>query len=284
MLPKSERGPTQCYIDESIHSSCGFVATAFVLAAGPFGQTVAEALRKAGLTPGKDEFKSGTRMDSNPKMKSARGSLLALASSKVRVAVFFGPFDKTTLGKQSLQALQSILVRNGIWPSRLSVYFDEGIFPSVREAYRLHRLFSYLRGCRIYPREDSRLRLGIQVADAVAHSFGQILKESLTGTKKLVEIGGPGTGYRKGTKVPLGWDLLMTLRRGLFTRPMVYDGKRYLAATDPVILDPIYDDPVVYGQHPVLLGWGVQVAPDAGESLRQGVERALGRIWLGCIH
>lgn len=53
---------------------------------------------------------------------------------------------------------------------------------------------------------------------------------------------------------------------------------------DPVVLDPEYDDPVIYGQHPVLLGWGVQIAPEADEVLRSGVENAFGRIWLGCIH
>jgi len=94
-----------------------------------------------------------------------------------------------------------------------------------------------------------------------------------------VEMGGPGTGYPKGTRAPIGWSLLMTLRYALMTRPMVYSGARYLPATDPVVLDP-----VIYGQNPILLGWGVQVAPEANESLRQGVEQALGRIWLGCIH
>jgi len=36
----------------------------------------------------------------------------------------------------------------------------------------------------------------------------------------------------KGTMVPLGWELLGRLRRGLLTRPMVYDGKLYPTLTD----------------------------------------------------
>lgn len=272
----SEYKITQCYVDESIQSSCGFVATAFVFAEGHFTQLVAEALSKAGLTPQKDEFRSSARMDTNPKMRVARNSLLSLANSKAKVAVFFGPFDRANLGKNSLQALQSTLVRNGIRPSRLSVYFDREIFSSVKESVRLHGLFHYLRGCRIYPVEDSRLRLGIQVADAVAHSFGQMLKEQLTGKKKLVDF--------EGTKVSLGWELLIILRYGLFTRPIVSGGKRYNYSTDPVVLDSVKDDFLKYAQHPVLLGWGVQVAPEANELLREGVEKMLGRIWLGCVH
>ena len=279
-----DRPPTHCYVDESVQTASGFVVSAFVFASGRFDQQVAKALTKAGLKPRRDEFKSSARMDANPRMRAARDGLLALAGSKTRVAVFFGPYKRAALGKHSLQALQSVLVRNGIRPSRLDVYFDEDIFSNTKEATRLHQVFHFLRSARIHPRENSRLRLGIQVADAVAHSFGQILKEELTGKPKLVEIGGPDTGYAPGTKAPLGWHLLMTLRYALMTRPMVYNGEHYVAAPDPVVLDPVNDDPVIYGQHPIMLGWGVQVAPEANDNLRQGVERALGRIWLGCIH
>ena len=273
-----------CYVDESIHDSCGFVATSFVFAGQGFERTVEEVLRDSGLSPPSQEFKSSARMDSNSNMQLARNGLLTLAGSEAKVAIFFGPFNRASLGKHTLQALQSVVVRNGINPAELSVYCDQEIFPSEKEALRLHGLFQFLSQCRIYPREDSRKRLGIQVADAVAHSFGQILKEELTGKKKLVDIGGLRTGYEEGTLAPIGWELLTTLRYGLMTRPMVQGGKPYDAAMDPVVLDPDKDDPAVYGQYPVLLGWGVQTAPEADVSLRQGVERAFGRIWLGCIH
>lgn len=276
--------PTTCYVDESIHISCGFVATALVFATRSLEGAVAAELRSAGLVPGKDEFKSRSRMDRNPRMREVRDRLIALAGSRARVAVVFGPFDRRTVGKQSLQALQSTLVRNGIRPSRVRVYFDRGIFQSAKDATRLHRLFSFLQACKIHPEEDSCIRLGIQVADAVAHSFAQVLKEKLTGRVKEVDIGGPGTGYPDGLKAPLGWSLLMSLRNALMTRPVIQGGGRYSAATDPVVLDPEFDDPVTYGQHPVLLGWGIQVAPEAADPLRQGVEQGFGKIWLGCIH
>ncbi len=285
----SNRSFTQCYIDESIHNKAGFVVTAFVFASGRFDRVVAKILSNSGLTPKQDEFKSSIRMDSNPKMRAVRDGLLTLAGSGSRVAVYIGPFDsfgfeRDNLGKHSLQALQSILLRNSIKPSRLSVYFDRDIFPSEREAIRLHNMFHYLRPCRIYPCEDSHDRLGIQVADAVAHSVAQILKEQITGKEKMVDIGGPGTGYPKKTMAPLGWELLMTFRSGLLTRPIAYESEQYDAAADPVILDPVNDDPANYLQNPVLLGWGVQVAPEADEPLRQGVEKSFGKIWLGCIH
>jgi hypothetical protein len=279
-MSDSNSRPSQCFVDESVQSSCGFVVTAFVFASGRFDRAVENALRQAGLTPYKDEFKSSARMDTNPRMRAARERLLGLAGSKARVAVFFGPYQRRELGKHSLQALQSTLVRNGIRPSRLNVYFDRDIFASPPEAVRIHGLFHFLSSAHIHPREDSRQRLGIQVADAVAHSFGQILKEELTGTPKNVEASGPSTGYAPGTRSRLGWHLLMTLRHSLLTRPMVADGGRYAVGPDPVVLDPIHDDPVNYASHPILLGWGVQIAPEADDgefpaSMRDGRGPAL---------
>src|SRR6202049_88846 len=154
----SERSyrPSQCFVDESIQSSLGFVVIAFVFSTGRFDQAVARTLREAGLTPHKDEFKSSARMDTNPRMRAARDGLLSLAGSKARVAVFFGNYrGRRELGKHSLQALQSTLVRNGIRPSRLKVYFDQDIFPSQREAVRIHRLFHFLSRTRIQAQEDS---------------------------------------------------------------------------------------------------------------------------------
>lgn len=276
--------PTHCFVDESIHESLGYVVTAFVFASGGFEDSVAGTLREAGLNAPRHEFKSSARMDANPQMRAAREGLLSLASTDAKVAVFFGPFDRQHLGRQTLQALQSVVVRNAISPSQLTVYFDEQIFLSTREASRLHSLFHSLKSCVFFPREDSRTRVGIQVADVVAHSFGQILKESLTGARKMIDIGGPETGYVEGTEAPLGWSLLMSLRHALLTRPVAYNGEPYCAESDPVVIDPERDDPVTFGQHPVLLGWGVQIAPEAGAALRQAVENELGRLWLGCIH
>lgn len=275
---------THCYIDESIHDLVGVVVTAFIFTNDTFSDAVTKALQKAGLNPPQDEFKSSARMDKNEKMRKGRENLLKLAGSNSKIAVFFGPFHRPNLGRQTFQAFQSVLIRNSIQPGPLSAHFDEEIFPSQKEADRLYALFYSLKGCKIFACEDSRICVGIQVADAIAHSFGQIIKEALTDTKKMIDIGGPNTGYPEKTEASLGWSLLMNLRYALFTRPVVDNGEPYPAASDPVIIDPMKDDPVDFGIHPILLGWGVQVAPEASNELRQAVDKELGRLWLGCIH
>jgi len=276
--------PNCCFVDESIYDALGIVVTAFVFSDSQFEKQVIEALKEAGLNVPHEEYKSSARMDSNEHMRNARDKLLSLAGNSSRIAVFFGPFSRRRLGRQTLQAVQSVLLRNSIEPSSLTIYFDQEIFPSEEEANRLKAIFHYLEGSQIHAHEDSRACVGIQVADAVAHSFGQMIKESLSGKQKMIDIGGPNTGYPAGTEAPLGWSLLMTLRYALLTRPIVYNGEQYSPQCDPVVLDPMNDDPVAFAQHPTLLGWGVQIAPESDNSLRQAVEGELGRIWLGCIH
>lgn len=283
-VKKMSRAVDRCFVDESVHDASGFVVTAFVFADATLEERVSRILIRAGLVPGTDELKSSSRMDSDPRMQAARDHVLTLANTTTKVAVFVGPYNRASIGKDCLQALQSVLVRNGLSAVPLDVYFDEGIFVSTSDAQRLQPYFRALTSVQIHHSENSRLVLGIQVADVLAHSFAQIVKAQLTGRDKEVDIGGPKTGYPEGTKAPLAWSLLMNLRYALFTRPIASAQKDYRVETDPVVLDPLHDDQVTYGQNPVLLGWGIQVAPEAGAELRVAVEKAFGRIWLGCIH
>ena len=273
-----------CYVDECMLREHGFSCIAFTFSPIDLDRAVGDALRRAGLDPETQEFKSGTYMSRNPAMQQARDEILELAGRETRVAVCFASSPAQHLGKQALQALQSVLVRNGIMASRLTVYFDNGMFASRPDAARLIQLFRPLGTCLIHTEQDSKRVRGIQVSDAVAHSFAQILREDLTGCSKTIDIGGESTGYAPGTTAPLGWALLMGLRHALWIRPMVQNGNKYNAATDPVVLDPENDDPVAYGQNPTLLGWGVQVEPGVDRTIRSCVERTLGEIWLGCIH
>jgi hypothetical protein len=75
------RDLTHCYIDESVQSDSGFVATAFVFGGPAFELEAERVLRKAGLCPREDELKSSTRMDLDPRMRAARDAALHLAGS-----------------------------------------------------------------------------------------------------------------------------------------------------------------------------------------------------------
>src|ERR1017187_1285230 len=113
-MPRASNGPICCFVDESIQESLGFVVTAFVFASNSFEDSVEQILRKIGISSPEEEFKSSARMDVNPQMRSARDALMSLAAASAQLAVFFGPFDRQHLGRQTLQALQSVVVRNAI--------------------------------------------------------------------------------------------------------------------------------------------------------------------------
>lgn len=275
---------SHCFVDESIHDAHGFAVTSMVFANSDFQGKIAGALRSAGLRVPDEEYKSSARMDRDARMPVAREAIMQVLKASARVALVIGPFQRVHLGRQVLQALQSVLVRNGIEREGLRIYFDRELFPSQAEASRLHGLFHALRGATLLAHQDSKQVFGIQAADAAAHTFAQVVKAATTGHSKMVDIGGPGTGYVAGTLAPLDWALLMNLRFALLTRPFVYDGGDYPTECDPAVLDPQNDDPVTFGQHPVLLGWGVQVAPESEAALRANVEESLGKLWLGCVH
>lgn len=275
---------TQCFVDESIHDSLGLAVTAFIFTDSEFTGSVRRLLCQCGINSPHEEFKSSFRMDSNPRMRKARDKLILLTASNAKIAVLFGPFSRKTIGHQSLQALQSILIRNAIPPTSVTIHFDQEIFPSHPEAERLTNLFHYLKSCKIKATENSHRCVGIQAADVIAHCFGQIIKAAISGQNKHIDIGGADTGYIKGTMGTLDNMLLMKLRSALFTRPITSNGENYNSLCDPIILDPENDDPVNFNQSSTLIGWGVQVAPEADHELRMAVERSLGLLWMGCIH
>lgn len=216
--------PVQIYIDESIHSSLGFIVTAFVFSKGGLDGHVAEALTEAGLRPGTDEFKSGAFMADDPRRRKLRESLLGLAGQNTRIALAVSPAaSRPDLGAWCLNALDKIIRKNGFRGVAFEAHIDEGIFRSHHEAIVIDADLG-LQGVSIHPSQDSRACLGIQVADAVAHVTAQVIRAAVTGHQKIIGIGGPETGYADDDTAPLGWALKMTLRYALLSRRIAVRG------------------------------------------------------------
>ena len=275
---------THCYVDDSIHDSFGFIVLSFVFSSYDLDTPVREALVAAGLDPEREEFKSGVRMDRNPAMQAARAKLIAVVREHAHVGVVIARRHHIVpLGKQCLQALQSILIRNGISPKGLRVYVDDEIFSSRRQAQAIHRVFRFLAPIELFPCEVSHTCRGIQASDLVAHTLSQVVREGVTGTPKLIDVGGPDNGYAEGTMMPLSEFLLAQFRSKILARRMAYEGEQFDPATDPVIIGPD-DDPANYGQYPEAVGWGIQVAQETPDAVRHAVFKMLDRVWLGCMH
>ena len=276
---------SRVYIDESIHSDLGFIASAMVFDTNNLEDLVSDALRSAGMRPGIDEYKSGVIMRENPIGQALRDRILRIAGSDVKLAVLFSPANaRSDLGQDILKHLTIVCQRNGILSSSLQAYFDEGLFSSAKQAQRIAGTFPEFEVRNLNFEQDSRQILGIQVADNVAHSLSQILKPELTDNRKTTLVG-EDSGYLEGTEVDLDWSLLMSLRYTLFHRTVIYekDQEGVIRATNPKIISD-EDDIVEYAQHPELFGYGIFVAPNLLEQVRSSIEDRFAKIWLGCIH
>ena len=272
----------QIYVDESIHDSLDFIVSAFVFSKDGLGDRVAEAIREVELEPGVDEFKSGAFMRDNAVQRNLRDSLMGIAMHHTRIALAVSPATgRAELGEWCLQALGTIVRRNGFHDVLFDAHFDEGIV-TRRTCPELAHLQT-ICDISIQSSEDSKTCMGIQVADVVAHATGQMIREAVTGRQKIVGIGGPETGYADDEQASLGWSLKMSLRYSLLSRPFVHRGQAFHPDTDPVLVDP-GEDYVAAAQHPNVSGWGLHLHDGLSSSVRLGVENELGRIWLGCIH
>lgn len=273
------------FIDESIHDKLGYIVTAFIYSRDDLEYQVSSALLSVGLKPKIDEYKSGIYMANYPEMQALRDKLLNIASDTKIAINISSSQSRNSLGHQCLKSLSKIILKNGIATDKLYIYFDEDIINNPNEIDTYKQAFDNLKEIKIYPNEDSIIRMEIQVADVVAHSIAQIVKEDLTGKNKMLDIGGPNTGYEKGTIAPLGWILKMSLRYSFFIRPVIYKSniEKIDICRNPLIIDN--DDDIVDSSiEPELIGWGIQIDNSLNPKIKDSVRNVLGQIWLGCIH
>jgi len=192
------------FVDDSIHQEAGFIAVAFVCAGADEENDVAAALIEAGLRPGVDEFKSSTPMNGRPELQRLRKRLRqAIIRSHTPIALLFAAPDRRALAGAVAKALAQLIENNDLQRDQ-HVYFDQGIFRSAEQLQRLVRGEPALSHCGMHWREDSRSRLGIQLADLVAHAGAYIVKEQMHGPSKTVHLGADSGYGDDGIDVELG--------------------------------------------------------------------------------
>lgn len=102
------------FFDESIHERGGFVLGAYVYGPDP---TIAvdAALRAAGLHPGKDEFKSSSKMSEHPEQQILRTELRRVLGWDYSYAVVVVPAsERHSLGREALLGLDKVCRANGL--------------------------------------------------------------------------------------------------------------------------------------------------------------------------
>ncbi len=255
------------YFDESIHERGGFIVGAFVFAPNDVGADVYSAIEQLGLRPGIDEFKSGARMDRNPKQAELR-TLLSEILSNTHIGVVVVPTaGRSSLGHQAMLGLRKFLSANGLTQESNSVFFDEGIAVAPDMCKALLGDSGAL--CTIHTSQDSKLIGGIQLADLAAHSLGGMLLDQLGLLSKTVRAG-ENSGYDPDLEINLGFELWASLRYQLFKAPQPNPGP----IPGDLIGDLIFD----------VESYGLHISEECPQHLKEAALARFGSCYLGCIH
>jgi hypothetical protein len=256
------------YFDESIHPRGKFSLGAFVYCESSLDSEIAEALRQSGLTPGKNEFKSGSRMDKSPEQAHARLCLMKIVQENCRIGVVVAPDSpRTALGGEAFFGLNKILSTTTFRSSNHQVFFDQGIFGSGTAGHRTSLDFNLTQPCTLHYEQDSVQVMGLQLADLVAHTCSIMLLDRLGLIGKKVKAG-ENSGYDPNLDIGLGFEMWASIRGNFFSDP-----------------------PPPYETWKSQLDWqvdvsarGLHVAASCDSTVREAALGRFERMYLGCIH
>lgn len=254
------------YFDESIHQRAGFILGAFVACQTEPTARINEALVKAGLRPGVDEYKSGARMVNNPSMVRARNELREVLEG-VRIGVVIVPGDcRQDVGLEAMRGLHKIVVSTRLGKSGHSVFLDEGLVASRRNFDALVAELG-LSGNAIRVEQDSVRIVGLQLADLVAHTCATMLLAQMGLVTKQVKAG-ENSGYEPDDDIDLAFVLWASLRWNFFGAP----------PPPPQEWESQLDWQIDVESR------GLFIADTCSEQLRAMALVRFGRMYLGCIH
>ncbi len=246
------------YVDESIQDRLGYIVTAFVYAAEDPCFLVAQALTRAGLTPGREEYKSGARMTDKTNLQMLRTELFDILCERCRIGVLLSPSaDRRNLGLHVVSTVLELVRANGLATPE-TVFVDEGI--TLRGCIAQEQALRFMEGC------DSKVILGLQLADCAAYHCSYVLRERVQGSPK-VQTYGAEDGFSEEIEVPLGWTMRTALRYAFFREEKDWD--------------TFEDDSFLERK---LVGYGAFVAGAVPDDIAQEFQREFGQVWLGCVH
>jgi hypothetical protein len=256
------------YFDESIHPIGGFSLGAYVYSDTSLDCAVSDALRQCGLTPKKDEFKSGARKDGFPQQVRLRELLRGIVQDSCGIGVVIAPDSpREILGREALPALNKILSTTRFKSHEHTVFFDQGIFSNVAARQRAAEAFRFAQPCELRFEQDSRTIFGLQVADYVAHTSSTMLLGQLGLIVKTVKAG-ENSGYNPDLDIEIAFEMWAALRYSFFSDP-----------------------PPPVDTWKTQLDWKVDVAARGlhvsdlcKPTLSKAAFETFGEIYLGCIH
>jgi len=242
------------FIDESIQQELGYICVGFAYCSEQPDAAINEAIARAGLTPGVDEYKSGYRMAGSSTRKVLRDSVAGLVLEYCKIGVYIAAVDeRPVLGKGIADTMVKIINVNDLKRPQ-KVFVDEGI--SLK--YDLPEYIELTPNC------DSRKVPGIQLADFIAYHCSHMLKCAISGASKKILMPQNEPHPLSGEEVELDWILRTSFRRHFF----VEDRNS----------EEINGDDWFFK----LAGYGAFFSPQLGETVRQAAEVTFDSMYFGC--
>ncbi len=247
------------YFDDSQHRRGDFVLGAFVIFEADPTPAISAAILEAGLRPGEDEYKSRHLHAADARWVQLRLSLFGIAR-EATVGVVVAPFaDRGNFGLHGLMGLAHIMRANDI-ARPASVFLDQGLFQSPHDFARACRTAGVPSDIRIESECDSRVVLGIQVADLVAPA-------GASGLFGRARISDKTLRSDEEDEYQLSFEMWARLRYNFFRRR---------------ITDPALEAAARSGL--VDSSGGLYVAPGTPATIAEAAEGRFGKTWLGSIH
>lgn len=243
------------FVDESIQQELGYICIGFAYCSELPDVTINQAIARAGLVPGVDEYKSGYRMVGSSTRIALRDSISDLVLEKCKIGVYIAAIEeRPALGKAIVDTVMKIINVNNLEKPQ-ELFVDEGITVKCQ-------LSAYIK---LTSNCDSREVPGIQLADFVAYHCSYLLKCALSGASKKILMPQEEPHPLAGEKVELDWILRTNFRRHFFVEHRNFE--------------EIKGDDWLFK----LAGYGAFFSPQLSETVRHSAETTFDSMYFGCV-
>ncbi len=242
------------FIDESIRDSLGYMCVGFVYCKESPDEVINDAIARAGLKPGVDEYKSGYRMANSGSRHELRDSMYQIVRERCKLGLYIAPVSERPVLRSSVVDIVEKIIRCNELALPHRVFVDEGILGHGEPNDGIEVKFD----C------DSRRIPGIQLADFAAYHCSYLLKCNLAAKSKKIlidEVPHP----LSGEEVDLDWMIRADFRRHFFVEQRN--------------VEEIARDDWFFK----LAGYGAFFSPELSPQVMSAAEETFESMYFGCI-
>jgi Protein of unknown function (DUF3800) len=242
------------FVDESIQDNLGYMCVGFAYCKESPDELINDAIARAGLKPGTDEYKSGYRMANSGSRHELRDSMYQIVRDRCKLGLYIAPVSERPILRRSVVDIVEKIIRRNELTLPHSVFVDEGILG----------LGQFCDGIQVEFDCDSRRVPGIQLADFAAYHCSYLLKCNLSGKSKKILID-EAPHPLSGETVDLDWMIRTDFRRHFFVEQRN--------------VEEISGDDWFFK----LAGYGAFFSPGLSPEVMRAAEETFESIYFGCV-